>query len=131
MDKEPGFWTKLMEALAPKENRLVAAVAFFRTFGQTIRGSALIGSLLGAGVTVTEIATVDWVVLGFAAASILLTAIVSGADAYFNVLANGVSKKYAEAIQTTLVAKAAEEENDSKVTAGGVTMKKEDIPGGQ
>jgi hypothetical protein len=96
--KTRGFFGQLLDSLFPPENRLVAAVAGIKTFGQTIRGSAAVGALLGAGVTVTDLANIDWTVLAFAAGSILLTSFIAGADAYFNNLANGLSPKYTDAV---------------------------------
>lgn len=96
------FWKDLFNSIAPPENRLVAAVAFVRTFGQIIRGSTAVAALLGAGVTVTDLATIDWTVLGFGVASIMATALIGALDAYFNVLANGLSRKYTEAMVSSI-----------------------------
>lgn len=98
MARSKGFWTQLMEALAPPENRLIAAVAFTRTFVQGLTGSAFVsagGSLL---LNATDILTADWQTLALAALATGLSASISGLNAYFNVLSNGLSPKYAEAM---------------------------------
>lgn len=96
------FITNLINALAPPENRLVAAVAGMRTFFQTIRGSAAVGAIVGAGVTVNDIVNIDWTLLGYSLLAITATATIAGLDSYFNNLANGLSPKYAEAVVATV-----------------------------
>lgn len=96
------FIKKLIDAVAPPENRLVAAVAFVRTFGQSIRGTGIVGALIGAGITVTDLVSIDWAGLGLGVLAIILTALITALDAYFNVLSNGLSPKYTEAVVTSL-----------------------------
>lgn len=96
------FIKDLLNAVAPKENRLLAAVAFIRTFGQGIRGSAVVAVLIGTGVTVADLTSIDWVLVGYTAAAIVATALIAGLDAYFSVLSHGLNAKYTEAVITSL-----------------------------
>lgn len=96
MPKRKSFLTRVLEQLAPPENRVVAAVFFVRTFGQAVRGSTVVGTIIGAGVTVTDLTRINIVTLALAIAAVLLTASIVALDSYFNVLANGVPDGYVE-----------------------------------
>ena len=97
--KIKGFWTQLIESLAPPENRLLAAVAFVRTFRQGFKGSSIVAA--GGGVTLTAagLAEVNWVTVTYALIAVGLSGLAAGSDAYFDVLANGINSKYADAVQ--------------------------------
>lgn len=94
MTKDPEFWEQVKEAIAPKANRVLATVAFIRTFGQTIRGSAIVGTALGTGFSAADFVNIDWVVVGYAAAAILATALISALDAAFGMLKGGLPEGY-------------------------------------
>jgi len=96
MAKRRSFIGKVLDQLAPPENRVVAAVFFVRSFGQAVRGSSFVGTVIGAGVTVTSLTKIDLVTLGYGIAAVLLTALVVALDSYFNVLQNGVPDGYLE-----------------------------------
>lgn len=96
------FFTRLLEALAPKENRLVAAVAFVRTFRQGFTGSSIAAA--GGGITLTAIglAEVNWQTVAFAAIAVGIASLGAALNAYFSVLENGLSRKYTEAVVATI-----------------------------
>lgn len=124
-----GYWAQVWEQLFPSANRVMATVAFFRTFGQTIRGSAAVGALLGAGVTVSDLATIDWTVLGFGASAIVLTALIAGADSGFNMLRNGLPESYTKAVVKSITDTRISTIDDrlkDAVTSAAAAIKKED-----
>lgn len=94
-------WKDLWETLAPPENRLVALVALFRTFGQTFRGSTYVASFGGIFTTATGLAEIDWVNLGLGALAVVLASTGASLDAYFDVLRNGIPAKYQDALDAT------------------------------
>lgn len=96
MAKRRSFIGKVLDQLAPPENRVVAAVFFVRSFGQAVRGSSVVGTVIGAGVTVTSLTKIDLTTLGYGVAAVLLTATLVALDSYFNVLQNGVPDGYLE-----------------------------------
>lgn len=100
--KEPGFLAQLSEALAPKRNRLIAAVAFVRTFRQGFNGTAVTAA--GGGITLTALglAEVNWMTVGLALGAVGIASLGAGLNAGWNVLENGLSPKYAEAVVDTI-----------------------------
>lgn len=110
--KVPGFWAQLAEALAPKANRVVAAVAFVRTFRQGLNGSAITAA--GGGVTLTAlgIAEINWQTLGLALVAVGLTSFFAASTAWANVLQNGLSKGYTEGVVRSIEATRADSMDD-------------------
>lgn len=98
---EKSFIRQLIDALSPPENRLVAAVSFWRTFWQAINGTSITAA--GGGITLTAVglAEVNWTTVLLALAAVSIASLGSALKAYFNVLTNGISPKYAEAIAIT------------------------------
>lgn len=125
--KEPGFWRKLIDTLAPPENRLIAVVAFVRTFKQNVKSTGTIGGAAGLVITAQDVINVNWQLLGYTAIAVGLSALLAGADAYFDVLANGMSPKYAEALYET-AQKQAIVEDKSLAQASTVQPVKADPP---
>ena len=81
----------------PSKNRVIAAVAFVRTFKQTFVGAFTVG---GAGlitVSATDIAQLNWDIVIAAAVALLLSAILSAAVAFDDVSRNGLNSKYMDA----------------------------------
>lgn len=99
--QQPGFWRKLLDTLAPPENRLIAVVAFVRTFKQNVKSTGVIGGAAGLLITAEDIININWQLLGYTALAVAASAFLAGMDAYFDVLANGMSPKYAEALYET------------------------------
>ncbi len=111
------FWRNFFQSIAPKENRLIAAVAFYRTFRQGLTGSAFTAAGGGIALTAVGIAEINWTTTLYAAIAVLIAAFVSGLNAFFNVLENGLSRKYAEAVVTTI----AKNENAVLESAAAIT----------
>lgn len=109
------FWADLGEALAPKENRLVAAVAAVRTFEQGLTGTGYISAGGVIVLTVTDFYSVDWMVVVIAAGITVLSALVSAWKAWRDVLKNGLPANYQKALYEQAQAQAQAIEEDRPV----------------
>lgn len=97
------FIAQLWDYLFPKKNRLIATVAFVRTFGQTMAGVFTVGAGGLVVVSVNDIQAVDWNTVAWAAAALLLSAFLSGVKAFTDVSKNGLNSKYLEQLDTSAV----------------------------
>lgn len=82
--------------LFPPANREAAGVAFIRTFWQVVRATGVLG---GAGiitVSAGDLITVDWVLVGYTAGAVLISAIGSGLLAAGDILVHGLPGAYQE-----------------------------------
>lgn len=85
---------QVYDYLYPKKNRVIAAVAFVRTFKQTITGVGVVGGGGLITVTATQIAAIDWTTVGYTIIGMILTAFIAGASAFDDVSRNGLNSKY-------------------------------------
>lgn len=91
------FVKQVFDYLYPAKNRVIAAVAFVRTFKQTFVGAFTVG---GAGlitVSATDIAQLNWDIVIAAAIALFLSAVLSAAVAFDDVSRNGLNSKYMDA----------------------------------
>ena len=91
------FVKQVLDYMYPSKNRVIAAVAFVRTFKQTFVGAFTVG---GAGlitVSATDIAQLNWDIVIAAAVALLLSAVLSAAVAFDDVSRNGLNSKYMDA----------------------------------
>lgn len=93
---KPSFITRVLEQLAPPENRVVAVVFFVRTFRQGLRGTSITAA--GGGITLTAVGLtqINWTTVLLALAAVILASLGAALDSYFNVLQNGVPDGYVE-----------------------------------
>lgn len=97
MAEKTHFIRQVIDYLYPAQNRVIAAVAFVRTFKQTFTGAFTVG---GAGlitVSASDVATITWDVVLYTAAALLLSALLSGGVAFDDVSRNGLNSKYMDA----------------------------------
>lgn len=107
--------------LFPPANRQAALVAFLRTFWQTVVGTSVVSVFGAAGITASGLATLDWQILGWTVAAILLSAILAGAKSALNILANGLPGAYNDAAIAT-VPQAVVPTNDAASVADALAM---------
>lgn len=91
------FIKQVFDYLYPAKNRVIAAVAFVRTFKQTIVGAFTVG---GAGlitVSATDIAQLNWDIVLATAIALFLSAVLSAGVAFDDVSRNGLNSKYMDA----------------------------------
>ena len=91
------FIKQVFDYMYPAKNRVIAAVAFVRTFKQTFTGAFTVG---GAGlitVSATDIAQLNWDIVLATAIALFLSAILSAAVAFDDVSRNGLNSKYMDA----------------------------------
>ena len=91
------FVKQVFDYLYPKKNRIIAAVAFVRTFKQTFTGAFTVG---GAGlitISATDIAQLNWDIVIAAAVALFLSAVLSAMVAFDDVSRNGLNSKYMDA----------------------------------
>lgn len=91
------FIKQVIDYMYPAKNRVIAAVAFVRTFKQTFIGAFTVG---GAGlitVSATDIAQLNWDIVTAAAIALFLSAVLSAAVAFDDVSRNGLNSKYMDA----------------------------------
>ena len=97
MAEKTHFVKQVVEYLYPAKNRVIAAVAFVRTFKQTFVGAFTVG---GAGlitVSATDIAQLNWDIVIAAAIALFLSAVLSAMVAFDDVSRNGLNSKYMDA----------------------------------
>jgi hypothetical protein len=91
------FIRQVFDYMYPAKNRVIAAVAFVRTFKQTFTGAFTVG---GAGlitISATDIAQLNWDIVLATAIALFLSAILSAAVAFDDVSRNGLNSKYMDA----------------------------------
>lgn len=91
------FVKQVIDYMYPAKNRVIAAVAFVRTFKQTFTGAFTVG---GAGlitVSATDIAQLNWDIVLATAIALFLSAVLSAAVAFDDVSRNGLNSKYMDA----------------------------------
>lgn len=94
------FVKQVFDYLYPKKNRVIAAVAFVRTFKQALTGTTVVGGSGLIAVNATDIANLNWEVVMYTAIAIVLTATIAGASAFDDVSRNGLNSKYMDAATT-------------------------------
>jgi hypothetical protein len=94
------FVKQVFDYLYPKKNRVIAAVAFVRTFKQAITGTAVVGGGGLIAINAQDIANLNWEVVMYTAIAVLLTATIAGASAFDDVSRNGLNSKYMDAATT-------------------------------
>lgn len=91
------FIRQVIDYMYPAKNRVIASVAFVRTFKQTFTGTFTVGGTGLVAITANDISTVDWTMVGWTAVALLLSSILSGAVAFDDVSRNGLNSKYMDA----------------------------------
>lgn len=94
------FVKQVFDYLYPKKNRVIAAVAFVRTFKQALTGTTVVGGGGLIAVNATDIANLNWDVVLYTAIAVVLTATIAGASAFDDVSRNGLNSKYMDAATT-------------------------------
>ena len=99
MDKEKThFIRQVFDYLYPSKNRVVAAVAFVRTFKQTLTGAFTVGGTGLIAINASDISNLDWNVVGWTVVAVLLSAFLSAGVAFDDVSRNGLNSKYMDAV---------------------------------
>ena len=91
------FVKQVIDYMYPAKNRVIAAVAFVRTFKQTFTGAFTVG---GAGlitISATDIAQLNWDIVLATAIALFLSAVLSAAVAFDDVSRNCLNSKYMDA----------------------------------
>lgn len=94
------FIKQVFDYLYPKKNRVIAAVAFVRTFKQALTGTTVVGGGGLIAINATDIANLNWDVVLYTAIAVILTATIAGASAFDDVSRNGLNSKYMDAATT-------------------------------
>lgn len=98
MAKEKTHFVKqVVEYLYPAKNRVIAAVAFVRTFKQTLTGAGVVGGGGLITVTANDVAAINWDIVIYTAIALVLTALIAAAAAFDDVSRNGLNSKYMDA----------------------------------
>ena len=97
MAEKTHFVKQVFEYLYPAKNRVIAAVAFVRTFKQTLTGSLTVGGTGLIAVNATDIAQLTWDIVMYAGIAVLLSALLSAGVAFDDVSRNGLNSKYMDA----------------------------------
>lgn len=101
MEKEKThFIRQVIDYMYPAKNRVIAAVAFVRTFKQTLTGALAVGGTGLITVNATDIATLTWDIVGYTVIALVLTALIAGGTAFDDVSRNGLNSKYMDAATT-------------------------------
>lgn len=94
------FIRQVFDYMYPAKNRVIAAVAFVRTFKQAITGTTVVGGSGLIAINATDIANLNWEVVMYTAIAVVLTALIAGATAFDDVSRNGLNSKYLDAMTT-------------------------------
>lgn len=97
MAEKTHFVKQVFEYLYPAKNRVIAAVAFVRTFKQTLTGAGTVGAGGLITVTANDLALISWDIVIYTAIALVLTAFIAGATAFDDVSRNGLNSKYMDA----------------------------------
>lgn len=92
------FVKQVFDYLYPKKNRVIAAVAFVRTFKQTLTGTLTIGGTGLITINATDLAQLNWDIVIATGVAILLSAILSAGVAFDDVSRNGLNSKYMDSV---------------------------------
>lgn len=112
------FIQQVFDYMYPAKNRVIAAVAFVRTFKQTFTGAFTVG---GAGlitISATDIAQLNWDIVLATAIALFLSAVLSAGVAFDDVSRNGLNSKYMDAANPPAPAVMV----DPKAVAGVITQ---------
>ena len=91
------FIQQVIEYLYPAKNRVIAAVAFVRTFKQTLTGAGVVGGGGLITVTANDLAAINWDIVIYTAIALVLTALIAAAAAFDDVSRNGLNSNYMDA----------------------------------
>lgn len=91
------FIRQVIDYMYPAKNRVIASVAFVRTFKQTFTGTFTVGGTGLIAITAQDITAVDWTMVGWTALALFLSSVLSGAVAFDDVSRNGLNSKYMDA----------------------------------
>lgn len=94
------FIKQVFDYLYPKKNRVIAAVAFVRTFKQALTGTTVVGGGGLIAINAQDVANLNWEVVLYTAIAVILTATIAGASAFDDVSRNGLNSKYMDAATT-------------------------------
>jgi hypothetical protein len=98
MEKEKTqFIRQVFDYLYPSKNRVVAAVAFVRTFKQTLTGAFTVGGTGLVAINASDISNLDWTVVMWTVIAVVLSALLSAGVAFDDVSRNGLNSKYMDA----------------------------------
>jgi hypothetical protein len=89
---------QVVDRMYPPENRVVAGVAFARTFQQSIK-SAIVVALGGVGVSIAVLQSLDVQMLLLALGALLINAAGAAIAAWDDVARNGMSESYLFALE--------------------------------
>lgn len=90
--------------LFPPANRQAAAIAFWRTFWQVVRGAGFLGGTGIIVISAADLRHIDLTTLAFTAGAILASGILSGALAAGDILAHGLPNAYQAAAVASIPA---------------------------
>lgn len=105
-----GYTAKVIDGVYPKENRVLAGVAALRTFKQTIK-AAVITTAVGGGAAVpitvssSDLSGLALPVVAISVGVLVVNAFIAAAVAWDDVAQNGLSSKYAEAVEDQIKGK--------------------------
>jgi hypothetical protein len=91
------FIRQVVDYMYPAKNRVIAAVAFVRTFKQTLTGALAVGGTGLITVNATDIANLTWEIVGYTVIALVLTALIAAGTAFDDVSRNGLNSKYLDA----------------------------------
>jgi hypothetical protein len=91
------FIRQVIDYMYPAKNRVIAAVAFVRTFKQTLTGALAVGGTGLITVNATDVANLTWEIVGYTAIALILTALIAAGTAFDDVSRNGLNSKYMDA----------------------------------
>lgn len=94
------FIRQVIDYMYPAKNRVIAAVAFVRTFKQTLTGALAVGGTGLITVNATDVANLTWEIVGYTAVALILTALIAAGTAFDDVSRNGLNSKYMDAATT-------------------------------
>lgn len=91
------FIKQVFEYLYPAKNRVVASVAFVRTFKQTLTGAFTVGGTGLIAINAGDIANLNWDVVMWTVIAVVLSGLLSAGVAFDDVSRNGLNSKYMDA----------------------------------
>ena len=94
------FIKQVFDYLYPAKNRVIAAVAFVRTFKQALTGTTVVGGGGLIAINAQDLANLNWEIVLYTAIAVILTATIAGATAFDDVSRNGLNSKYMDAMTT-------------------------------
>ena len=94
------FIKQVFDYLYPKKNRVIAAVAFVRTFKQALTGTTVVGGTGLIAINAQDLANLNWDIVMYTAIAVILTATIAGMSAFDDVSRNGLNSKYMDAMTT-------------------------------